>query len=64
VDNNTFYNNNSLGLSFIGSKDSAVFNNIVANSATGIYLSNRTDLRLDFNLYLANYIGKIPGHPG
>ncbi len=64
VVNNTFFNNNSLGLSFIGSKDSAVFNNIVANSATGIYLSNNTGLRLDYNLYLANYIGKIPGHPG
>ena len=64
VVNNTFYNNNSLGISLIGTKDTAVFNNIIANSATGVYLSENQGLQLDYNLYLANYIGKIPGHPG
>ncbi len=64
VVNNTLYNNNSLGLSLIGTKDAAAFNNIIANSATGVYLSDNQGLQLDYNLYLANYIGKIPGHPG
>ena len=64
VVNNTFYNNNSLGLSLIGSKDAAVFDNVIANSATGVYLDGNEGLQLDYNLYLANYIGKIPGHPG
>ncbi len=62
--NNTFYNNNSLGLSLTGSTAAAVFNNIVANSATGVYLADNQGLQLDYNLYLANYIGKLPGHPG
>ncbi len=62
--NNTFYNNNSLGLSLIGTRDAAVFNNIIANSATGVYLDGNEGLQLDYNLYLANLIGKIPGHPG
>jgi hypothetical protein len=64
VVNNTFYNNNSLGLSLIGTKEAAAFNNVIANSATGVYLDGNEGLRLDYNLYLANFIGKIPGHPG
>jgi hypothetical protein len=61
--NNTLFNNSALGLSLIGTRDLAVFNTVIANSSTGIYAADNEGLHVDHNLYLANYIGKIPGHP-
>lgn len=63
VVNTTLFNNASLGLSLIETRDLAVFNNVIANSATGVYAAGNKGLHLDYNLYLTNFIGKIPGHP-
>jgi len=62
--NCTLFNNGSLGASLTFTTRARLFNTIIANSATGIFLSDNTALSMDHNQYLVNYIGKIPGRPG
>jgi len=47
-----------------GSKDVTVFNNLVAGAAFGIVLGDgNKGLAIDHNIYNANFIGRMPGHP-
>jgi nitrous oxidase accessory protein NosD len=45
-----------------GCRRTAVFNNLVANAAYGIVVTaDRSDLAIDHNLYIANYVGQLQG---
>jgi len=59
LQNCTFYDNYAMGLSVNSSINLTVFNNIFANNAMGVYVSeNVKDIILDYNLYFSLVIGK------
>jgi hypothetical protein len=52
----------SVGLSAVGAEESALFNNVVVDAGTGITVGGaRQGLRVDHNLYVALYVGKLEG---
>jgi len=58
VVNNTFYANNTTGISLVNVTDCAVFNNVIAETGIGTSLGGvNTRLALDHNLYKALYVG-------
>ncbi len=63
--NCTAVRDSSLGISIPSGSDPVVFNNCVADSATGIYLGTGvTGAHIDYNLYSALYAGKLEGQLG
>ena len=64
VVNCTLFNNGSLGVSLTYTTNARLFNTIIANSATGVFLAENTELLMDHNQYLVNYVGKVPNRPG
>jgi len=62
--NCTLFNNGSLGASLTHTVRTRFFNTIIANSATGVFLVDNTDLLMDHNQYQVNYVGKLSGRPG
>ncbi len=51
---------NSIGLNLIRTRDTAVFNNLVVDVGIGAQVSgDNPGLRLDHNLYVAQFIGKL-----
>jgi len=62
VVNCSLVGNASLGLSFPAGKNHVAFNNLVAESATAIYIgTDATGLTVDHNLYFCLYTGKYKG---
>lgn len=47
------------GLQFPTGTGTVAFNNIVANVSTSVNIGASKDIKLDYNLYLAQYIGKM-----
>ncbi len=63
VVNCTVYRANSVCLSLVDMTDSAIFNNILAESGIGILINGKHDgLSVDHNLYLALFVGRIEGN--
>lgn len=53
---------NSLGMSLLDVTDSAIFNNITADAGIGIMVGGkRSNLHIDYNLYLALFVGRLEG---
>jgi len=60
--NCTLAGNTAIGVSLVDAEHVAVFNNLVADAATGIVVGGkRQRLVVDYNLYMALYVGKLTG---
>ena len=60
--NCTFVGNTAVAVTLSNANGVAVFNNLFVDSPTAIYLGrNNPRLALDYNLYVASYIGKYEG---
>jgi hypothetical protein len=60
--NCTFADNSAIAVSISGAERVAIFNNLLVNSPTGVYVaSNNKGLVLDHNLYFASFLGKLEG---
>ena len=60
--NCSFVGNSAITLALAHNQNSAVFNNVMVNSPTGIYLTKDNEgLVLDHNLYFASFLGKMEG---
>jgi hypothetical protein len=67
VVNCTVVRNSSLGLSFPSGEKTLVFNNCIADSATGVSLGEPAlagGVHLDHNLYFSRFVGKLAGQLG
>lgn len=62
VVNCSLVDNSAVALTVAGANRVAVFNNLLVNTPTAVYFArNNTALSLDYNLYVANYFGKLEG---
>lgn len=60
--NCTIVDDTAIGLTVSRANHVAIFNNLILNLPTAVYLAdNNIALTLDNNLYVANYIGKLEG---
>lgn len=60
--NCSFVDNISIALTIAHANHIAVFNSLFVNSPTAVYLTkDNTELALDYNFYLASFIGKFEG---
>ena len=60
--NCTLADNTALALGIAGTQGVAVFNSLLVGSPTGVYLGrDNKKLALDYNLFIANVIGKLEG---
>jgi len=63
VVNSTAANNTNLSISMTGNRDCAAFSNVFAGSQLGIACGSNTNLALDYNLYVALFVGGLTGEP-
>lgn len=64
--NLTLAGNTAIGLTLAGCRGARVFNNLVVSSQTGVRLEGNSDLALDHNLYVCNFVGSfgdVKGRP-
>lgn len=62
VANCSFVDNMAIALTISKANNVAVFNNLIVNSPTAVYLTKgNLQLGLDYNLYIASFYGKMEG---
>jgi Periplasmic copper-binding protein (NosD) len=60
--NCTVADNTAIALTVSGARHVAIFNNLLVNSPTGVYVAtNNEGLAVDHNLYFASFLGKFEG---
>ena len=61
--NCTVVNNSSTSLNLTKNRDSAIFNNLFIGSQTGVMAHENSRVALDYNLYVALFVGVLTGEP-